>query len=145
MKKLVLLSILFLASIHLMAQKPEIFSADGAAVRGYDVVAYFTEGKAVKGDAKFTHNWKNADWNFASQKNLDAFKANPEKYAPQFGGYCAYGTSNGYKAKTEADAFTIVDGKLYLNYNNEVKAMWNKDQKNLIDKANTNWPKIKDK
>ena len=71
------------------------------------------------------------------------FKANPEKYVPQFGGYCAYGTSRGYKAETDPEAWTIADGKLYLNYNLEVRATWNANQAEFINKANANWPTVK--
>lgn len=145
MKKLVLAVVLFVSTLSVMAQKSPVFETDGVAVRGYDVVAYFTESKPVKGTPKFTYSWKGVNWNFASAKNRDAFKANPEKYAPQYGGYCAYGTSQGHKAPTQPDAWTIVNDKLYLNYNNDVKATWNKDQKGYIEKANENWPKIRDK
>jgi len=129
----------------LSAQKSPVFVTSGSAVHGYDVVAYFTDSKPVKGDPKFSYHWQDADWNFSSQENLKKFKAAPEKYAPQFGGYCAYGTSQGHKAPTDPEAFTIVDGKLYLNYNLKIKEGWMKDQKHLIDQADANWPKIKDK
>jgi hypothetical protein len=79
------------------------------------------------------------------QANLDAFKLTPEKYAPQFGGYCAYGVSDDHKSPTDPDAWTIVDGKLYLNYNADVKTLWTKDQAGLIQKANELWPTIKNK
>ncbi|HEY6900870.1 MAG TPA: YHS domain-containing (seleno)protein, partial [Puia sp.] len=84
-------------------------------------------------------------WCFSSPKNLEAFKASPEKYAPQYGGYCAYGTSQGHKAPTEVDTWTVLDGKLYFNYNQKVKAMWTKDQPALIKKADETWPTLKDK
>ena len=130
MKKVViLLSIAVLVSSPLFAQKSATFIQSGKAIRGYDPVAYFTESKAVKGDEKLVFKWNNADWYFSSQKNLDLFKANPGKYAPQYGGYCAYGLSNGYKAPTDADAWTIENGKLYLNYNLDVREEWNKGEK----------------
>lgn len=108
-------------------------------------MAYFSKGKPVKGNDKLVYNWKNANWYFSSQQNLDAFKANPEKFAPQYGGYCAYGLSNGYKAPTAADAWTIENGKLYLNYNTEVRGLWNKERKERIEKADKNWPELKSK
>ena len=74
---------------------------------------------------------------------MEAFKSNPAKYAPQYGGYCAYGTSEGHKAPTQPDAWSIVDGKLYLNYNKDVQSDWKKKQSELIEKANRNWPKVK--
>ena len=98
-------------------QASEIFSTSDGAVQGYDVVAYFTESKPVKGTKEFTVYHSGESWYFSSAENLKTFKASPEKYKPQFGGYCAYGMSRGYKAKTDPEAWTIVDGKLYLNYN----------------------------
>lgn len=96
----------------------------------------------MKGTTTLTYTWKEADWHFANAQNLDAFKADPEKYAPQYGGYCAYGTAEGHKAPTEPDAFTIVKDKLYLNYNNKVKETWRKDQPGYIKKADANWPAV---
>ena len=126
------------------AQKSEIFVKDNAAINGYDVVAYFSEGKPVKGSTDFSVTYKEVTWLFANKANADLFKANPEKYEPQYGGYCAYGCSEGHKAKTSPDAWTIVNGKLYLNYNTDVKAMWNKDPQGYIKKADANWPKVKE-
>lgn len=124
-----------------VAQKAEIFSAGGAAIRGYDPVAYFTEGKPVKGTAKFAYRWKGATWRFASAANRERFAAAPEQYAPQYGGYCAYGVAGGYTVKTEPDAWSVVDGKLYLNYDRSVRASWVKDTPGYIRQANANWPK----
>lgn len=143
MKKSFLLLLLIAATTIANAQKSEIFTGKSGAINGYDPVAYFHDNKAVKGDAKFTYHWKDTEWHFTTAENMSAFKANPEKYAPQYGGYCAYGTSAGHKAPTEPEAFTIVDGKLYLNYNQNVMSMWRKDQTALIPKADANWPKIK--
>ena len=94
------------------AEKPEIFSSGGAAIQGYDPVAYFTEGKPVKGEGQHAYQWKGATWRFSSAANLERFAATPEKYAPQYGGYCAYGVASGYAVKTEPDAWSIVGGKL---------------------------------
>jgi YHS domain-containing protein len=143
MKKSILIFAVLINSAMVYAQNKEIFSTEKGAINGYDPIAYFTEGKPVKGDSKFSLKWKEATWYFSSQKNLDAFKAAPEKYAPQYGGYCAYGTSDGHKAPTEHDAWTIVNGKLYLNYNKEVKVAWSKDREALIKKADANWPIVK--
>lgn len=126
------------------AQKSAVFVESGKAIRGYDPVAYFTDGKAVKGDSTIAYTYQGANWYFASDQNRTTFKADPEKYAPQYGGYCAYGTSQGHKAPTEPDAWTIDNGKLYLNYNQKVKTLWNKDRPGNIEKANQNWPKVKD-
>ena len=144
-KRILMFSILVFASLSLFSQKSETFVQSGKAIRGYDPVAYFSEGKPVKGDEKLVYNWNNANWYFSSQQNLDLFKANPEKYAPQYGGYCAYGLSEGHKAPTDADAWTIEDGKLYLNYNTDVRKMWSKEKKERIEKADKNWPTVKDK
>lgn len=148
MKKLMfMLAVVLLIAVHSFAQKSEIFEVDGAAINGYDVVAFFKEGKPLKGKADFSYQWKGTNWFFSSKQNLDSFKTTPEKFAPQYGGYCAYGSSDGtgHKAPTEANTWTIVNGKLYFNYNNDVKAMWGKDKENLIKKADTNWPALKDK
>lgn len=144
MKKTILLIAFVFTTLGVQAQSSEVFSNKKGAINGYDAVAYFTESKAVGGDTKYSTKWKEATWYFSSKENLTAFKANPEKYAPQFGGYCAYGTSQGHKAPTDPEAWTIVDGKLYLNYNKDVKKKWSKNQKELIDQANAEWPKIKD-
>lgn len=124
-------------------QTSEIFSTKEGAVQGYDVVAYFTEHKAVKGLKEFTTLHAGEAWYFASAENLKTFKVSPEKYVPQFGGYCAYGMSRGYKAKTDPEAWTIVEDKLYLNYNLEVRNIWNEKQREFINKANSNWPTVK--
>jgi YHS domain-containing protein len=124
-------------------QTSEIFATSEGAIQGYDVVAYFNESKPVKGKKEFLTNYAGETWHFASAENLKSFQTSPEKYMPQFGGYCAYGMSRGYKAKTDPEAWTIVDGKLYLNYNLEVRKIWNEKQDEFINKANTNWPTVK--
>lgn len=105
------------------------------AIRGYDPVAYFLDGKPVKGSEQFVHSWMGAKWQFASQDHLDRFKAEPVKYAPQYGGYCAYGVASGYAVKIEPDQWSVVDGKLYLNYDAEVSKKWNQDRAGFIRKA----------
>ena len=121
----------------------EIYSTAEGAINGYDPVAYFKEGRPVKGQEKYVTEWKDAKWYFSSQTNLEAFDLNPLKYAPQYGGFCAFGTAGGYKASTEPDAWTIVDDKLYLNYNTDVKREWMKDQTRLIHKADSNWVTVR--
>lgn len=145
MNRLLILFLIALISITVNAQKAEVFSTRAGAIKGYDPVAYFTIGKPVMGDPKISFHWNNADWYFSSQENLNAFKSSPEKYAPQFGGYCAYGVSDNHKAPTDPGAWTIVDDKLYLNYNKEVKELWSKDKPMHIKKANDLWPTIKNK
>jgi YHS domain-containing protein len=105
------------------------------AINGYDTVAYFTVGKPVPGQDAFVTEWMGAKWKFASQANLDLFKAGPEKYAPQYGGYCAYGVTQGYLVKVEPEQFTIRDGKLYLNYDAGVQKKWAADPAGYIKDA----------
>jgi hypothetical protein len=125
-----------------LAQKPPVYSDSAGAIRGYDPVAYFTEARPVKGSKQFTHRWNGAEWRFASDENRARFAAAPEKYAPQYGGYCAYGVAGGYAVKIEPDAWSVVDGKLYLNYDRGVQASWQKDAPGFIRKANANWPGV---
>jgi len=113
------------------------------AIQGYDPVAYFEINKAIEGKEEITSEFNGAIYYFSSENNKTLFLKNPEQYIPQFGGYCAYGMSEGYKAPIQPEAFTIVDNKLYLNYNLEVKEMWLKDQENRIAKAAKTWEKIK--
>lgn len=126
------------------AAKPEIYtgSVKGVAINGYDPVAYFTEKKPVAGKADITYDWKGVTWRFASAQNRDAFKAEPEQYAPQYGGYCAYAVSKGYTAKTDPQAWRVVGGKLYLNYNKSVQSTWAKDIPGYIKSADKNWPGV---
>ncbi|MDV7341530.1 YHS domain-containing (seleno)protein [Terasakiella sp. A23] len=112
------------------------------AVEGYDPVAYFIDGKATKGSGDFTMDYQGAEFRFASQKNLDTFKSNPAAYAPQYGGYCAWAVSQGYTAKGDAKHWRIVDGKLYLNYNADVKNRWEGDIPGFIASADKQWPTI---
>ena len=135
---------LFVSAVS-FAQKPQAFEEKGIAINGYDAVAYFKEGKPVMGKKTFLFQWHDAYWLFSSKQNLDSFAHNPEKYAPQFGGYCAYGLSEGHKAPTQPDAWTIVDGKLYFNYDTEVRELWKKEMDDRIKHADENWPALKDK
>lgn len=143
MKKLLTVLFAFVALAQVLAQSSEVFVTDEGAIQGYDAVAYFKEGKPLKGKSEFSTLWNGAQWSFSSKQNLEMFKSNPEKYAPQYGGYCAYGTSEGHKAPTQPDAFTIVNGKLYLNYNKDVRTEWSKNKKERILQADKNWPTVK--
>jgi hypothetical protein len=105
------------------------------AINGYDTVAYFTAGKPVKGLDNLVHEWMGAKWKFSTQANLDLFKGAPEKYAPQYGGYCAYGVTQDNLVKVEPEQFTVRDGKLYLNYDAEIQARWLKDPAGYIKQA----------
>ncbi|HEY9045841.1 MAG TPA: YHS domain-containing (seleno)protein [Ohtaekwangia sp.] len=143
MKKLIIASLFLFVLTPLLAQTGEIFTTEEGAIRGYDPVAFFKEAKPVKGKKELAYFWNGATWSFSTKENLEAFKAAPEKYAPQYGGYCAYGTSQGHKAPTQTDTWTIVNDKLYFNYNKSVQATWKKDQPELIKKADANWPTVK--
>jgi YHS domain-containing protein len=136
------LLIVFSLSGAALAQKAPIYSDASGAIRGYDPVAYFTQGRPVKGSKEFTHRWNGAEWRFASAENRARFAAAPEKYAPQYGGYCAFGVAGGYAVKIEPDAWSVVDGKLYLNYDRSVQASWKKDVPGYIRKADANWPAV---
>ena len=120
----------------------EFFEVDGLALRGYDAVAYVEAERPTVGDPAHSFTYQGSKFLFASAANRAKFVAAPEKYAPQYGGYCALGTANGYKVATEPDAFKIVGGKLYLNYNRKVLDLWSKDTPGYIAKANENWPAV---
>ena len=125
-----------------VAEKPGIFAVDGVAVRGYDVVAYFTLGKPTPGRAEYAHAWQGATWRFANAEHLAAFKADPQKYAPQYGGYCAYGVSQGYAVPIDPNAWRIVNGKLYLNFNATVQSRWVQDIPGYVRAADGKWPNV---
>ena len=142
MKHLICAVMAWFLIVHANAQS-EVYAPGGTAINGYDAVAFFTQAKPVKGVASYNYKYMNANWLFSSKENLDAFIAMPGKYAPQYGGYCAYGTSQGHKAPTEPETWTIVNDKLYFNYNKQVKQMWVKDQAHLIEVADLKWPQVK--
>jgi len=137
-----LLAFALLFPAFALAQKAEINVQSGAAIRGYDPVAYHRELQPIKGSEEFTANWKGAVWRFSSARNRDLFKAEPEKYAPQYGGYCAYGVAGGYAVGIDPHAWSVVDGKLYLNYSPSVQASWKQDVPGFLRKANANWPSV---
>jgi YHS domain-containing protein len=112
------------------------------AIKGYDTVAYFTENKAIKGDKEMSVEYQGAVWHFSSAENLDTFITQPEKYIPQYGGYCAYAVSRNTTASINPKAFNVYEGKLYLNYSKGVQKRWMKDLEAGIKKANTHWPKL---
>ena len=114
----------------------------GVAVGGYDPVAYFTEKKPVAGKADITLEHEGVIWRFGSTANRDAFKADPARYAPQYGGYCAWAVSQGYTAKGDPNVWSLVEGKLYLNYNRSVQTGWEKDTPGNIKKGDANWPRV---
>ena len=121
---------------------PAVNAKGGVAVRGYDVVAYFTQSRAVRGDERYEFQWMDATWRFASQEDRVAFASEPGKYAPQFGGYCAWAVGHNYTADADPEAWRIVDGKLYLNYNRSVQTKWEQDRAKWIEDGLRNWPAL---
>jgi hypothetical protein len=115
-------------------------TGSGIAIKGYDPVAYFTDSKPVKGSPAFTHQWMGATWQFATAAHRDEFARTPEKFAPQYGGYCAYGVSQNHTAPIDPEAWTVLDGKLYLNYSPGVKKTWSKEIPKYVEQADKNWP-----
>lgn len=142
LSRIVLFLVAAFVVLPALAQKPQVFSDRTGAIRGYDPVAYFAGGGPVKGSPQFTHQWRGATWHFASAENRDKFAAAPEKYAPQYGGYCAYGVAHGYAPEIDPAAWSIVEGKLYLNYSLGVRERWNKDIPGYIRRADANWPAV---
>jgi YHS domain-containing protein len=117
----------------------------GLALSGYDAVAYFVDGRPIEGSSEHALEWRDATWRFASAENLARFRADPERYAPQYGGYCAWAVSQGYTASADPEAWRIVDGKLYVNYDADVQREWETDVPGHIARANANWPKLRDR
>ncbi len=124
------------------AASPEVFSNDNGAIRGFDPVAYFTTGGPVEGTDDLKLMWRGAQWRFADPVHMGMFESDPEAFAPQYGGYCAYAVSKGGIATTDPEAWTIHDGKLYLNFNLTVRGIWSQDIPGNISKADANWPSV---
>lgn len=130
-----------IASVQIYAQNQ--YLKNGIAVQGFDVVGYFESNKPVQGNSEINAEYNKAVYFFSSENNKALFLKNPANYAPQFGGYCAYGVSEDHLSPTDPQAFTIVNDKLYLNYNLKVKQLWSKDREERIVKANQNWETLK--
>jgi len=118
------------------------YKESGIAIRGFDTVAYFTQGKSVKGSTDFEVAWSGATWQFSSQEHADLFKSDPEAYAPQYGGYCAYGVAQDYLVKIEGEQWKIEEGKLYLNYDKKVQRTWTRDIPGYISSANSKFDSL---
>jgi YHS domain-containing protein len=125
-----------------LAYAGEFFEKDGFALRGHDPVAYFTQGAPAQGRSEHRAEYRGSTFLFATQAHRDAFVADPARYAPQYGGFCAFGLAGGYKAATDPEAWSIVDGKLYLNYNRAVQKQWSADVPGFIAKADRHWPTV---
>jgi YHS domain-containing protein len=111
----------------------------GTAFKGFDPVAYFTESRPVYGSTEFVHTWRGVQWQFASAANRETFSGDPERYAPQYGGYCANAVSKNLVADVDPEAWKIVDDKLYLQYNKAARAEWEGEQATKISKADQYW------
>lgn len=126
------------------AGQPPVYTGflSSLAVGGYDPVAYFTDGKPVAGSSAFESSYKGVTWRFASAAHKAAFDADPDTYAPQYGGYCAWAVSQGYTAKADPETWKIVGGRLYLNYNADAQKLWEEDIPAHIASGDANWPKV---
>ncbi|MEO0358290.1 MAG: YHS domain-containing (seleno)protein [Pseudomonadota bacterium] len=131
-----------LAALPAVAAEPPVFQSNGVAINGYDPVAYFTESRPVEGSADHTSMHDGATFQFASAANKAMFDADPAAFAPQYGGYCAFAVSKGYTAKTDPDAWTVHNGKLYLNFNRLIRARWAVSKDSFIADADANWPAV---
>jgi YHS domain-containing protein len=121
---------------------PAVYTENGVALDGQDVVAYFAQNALVEGKQEYSHTWKGVRWLFSNAAHRDMFAKNPEQYAPQYGGYCAKAAAGGVLATTVPTAWEVRDGKLYLNYSSEAQKEWRQDTATKIVKANANWPRI---
>jgi YHS domain-containing protein len=140
---IILLPFLFISTASagfFSKEGPTYVDGDGFAIKGYDTVAYFIENKPVKGSENFKYEWNHGVWLFANQKNLDSFKDTPEKYAPQYGGWCAYAAAQDSFAKIDPTQFTILNEKLYLNFNASINKRWTGNRDQFIVDADSNWP-----
>ncbi len=133
-----------LLSSAAVAIEPIEQSWRGVAIDGTDPVGYFRDGRAVAGSKDFEFAWNGATWRFASAEHRDAFRAAPDRFAPQYGGYCAWAVGHGYTASTDPEAWSIVGGKLYLNYSRDVQAMWEPGKAQWIERADAQWPKLRE-
>jgi len=124
------------------SETPQVYAEDGIAIDGTDPVAYFTEGRPVAGSSAHEVMWQGATWRFSSEENRAAFDADPEAYAPQYGGWCAWAVAEGYTASTVPNAWKIVDQKLYLNFSRGVQRRWERDIPGNIARAEANWPAV---
>ncbi|MCG7497328.1 YHS domain-containing protein [Vibrio sp. Of7-15] len=143
-----LMGLLLLVISHSSIAGDAIYTSffSNKAVGGYDTVAYFTEGKPVEGVKSFKTEYKGAEWYFSSQKNLDLFIAQPEKYEPQYGGFCAWAVAaKNDRAPGDPKQWKIVNNKLYLNYDKDIKQLWETDIPGFIKTADQNWPTLLNK
>ena len=120
----------------------KVFNTHGVAIRGFDTVAYFTQQQATLGSPDITYDWKESTWQFGSEANRDLFVQAPERYAPQYGGYCAYAMAKGSLAPSNAFAWSIIDDKLYLNFSTLVRSIWRPNAESYIRSADKIWSRM---
>lgn len=131
------------------AQTPEVFqsrrpdyAANALAIGGFDTVAFHTAKQAVAGNPQFRVSWRNAEWQFASKENLDLFLKEPARYAPEYGGYCAFAVASGSTASSDPRFWDVVGGKLYLNQSSTTQSIWRRDVAGMTQRGDQNWPRI---
>jgi hypothetical protein len=131
-------------SASLQAGEP-VFAPEGRALAGFDVVAYFTRGKAVKGDPAIHYRWSDVEWRFSSEDHRQLFMQTPEKYLPRYGGFCALGAAHGGLVPSSPRAWSIHDGKLIMNMNQDVVETWRYNPDINIERADRNWPTLRER
>ena len=143
----VLAIVVMFTGLPVIAKEKPVYTGffSSLAVSGYDTVSYFTDGKAVKGSSSFETQWNGATWRFVSAEHRDMFLKSPEKYAPQYGGYCAWAVAHDDTASSDPEVWKIIDGKLYLNYDKDKGVVWAAEAPKFIADADKNWPKVLDK
>jgi len=145
--KTLLVALLFMTTLSTIATAKDLLNLDGngVAIQGYDPVAFFTDNRPVEGNPKLQSEYHGAKYYFASSEHKGAFDQEPAKYEPQFGGYCAYGASRGNKAPVKIEAWQIVNGRLLMQYDLDIKGKFNQDQQGNLKKADQNWPGLVEK
>lgn len=135
----------FMLARPAIAMEPPVYAEDGIAIDGADAVAFFSlaeDDGPVIGSPEFALDWDGATWHFATAENRDLFEANPEAYAPAFGGYCAFAASRGYVASTVPEAWSVIEGRLFLNYSVRIRRRWLREVPDAIEQGDANWPAI---
>ncbi|AZT84826.1 YHS domain-containing protein [Marinobacter sp. NP-4(2019)] len=143
-KILILMTISLFSASHALADEDPVYTGllSNTGAGGYDTVSYFKTGEPTKGSTEYTTEYMGATWRFSTAENLALFEATPERYAPAYGGYCAWAVSQGYLAKGDPQHWAIRDGRLFLNYDESVQNRWLKDTEAFIRQADKNWPQV---
>ncbi|WP_404365486.1 YHS domain-containing (seleno)protein [Marinobacter sp.] len=141
---LALAALVILLTTSALASESPVYTGliGNTAAGGYDIVSYFESGEPAKGSTQFTASYKGATWRFTNAENLRRFQQDPARYAPAYGGYCAWAVSQGYLAKGDPKHWAIRDGRLYLNYDESVHNRWLEDPESFIRQADANWPAV---